>query len=41
MKQWAIIVGVTIFVGYSFYLRFTHPELTETQLFLKILGLGE
>ena len=39
MKQWVIIVGVAIFVGCSCYLGFTYPELTEAQLFLRIMEI--
>lgn len=45
-KEFLILNGIKLFYGiliivgiYCTYVRFSHPELTETQLFLKIIGL--
>ena len=41
MNKLDIIFLIIIFliVSYSMYLRFNYPYLTETQLFLKMIGL--
>lgn len=35
---WALLIVIALVV-YSLIIRFNNPELTETQLFLKMIGL--
>jgi hypothetical protein len=39
IKNYIILFIALAFIVYVSYVRFSNPELTETQLFLKMIGL--
>ena len=39
ITEYIAIIVVTTFLIYTIILRFNNPEFTETQLFLKIIGM--